>query len=88
MLAGVIESGADQVDSLIPVSFEDSPLVSLRVVEPPSDCSVHCPTPNDHITLASLMKRSLKGTNPNFDGDRFLDAALKDIILDPQGVGQ
>jgi hypothetical protein len=43
-------------------------------------------TPGDHITLASLMKRSLKGTNPNFDGDRFLDAALEDIILDPQEV--
>ena len=45
-------------------------------------------TPADHIILASLMKRSLKGTNPNFDEMRFLDAALEDIILDPQEVGQ
>ena len=45
-------------------------------------------SPTEHITLASLMVRSLKGTNPNFDGDRFLDAALEDIILDPQEVGQ
>ena len=45
-------------------------------------------SPTEHITLASLMVRSLKGTNPNFDGDRFLDAALEDIAVDPLEVGQ
>ena len=37
----LVESGADQVDSLIVVRFENAPFVSLRVVEPPSDCFVH-----------------------------------------------
>tara|TARA_R100000657_G_C4647244_1_gene92137 strand:- start:202 stop:423 length:222 start_codon:yes stop_codon:yes gene_type:complete len=45
-------------------------------------------SPSDHVILASRMQQGLKGTNPNFDGMRFLDAALADIIVDPQEVGQ
>ena len=45
-------------------------------------------TPTEHIILASRMSRSLCGTNPNFDGERFLDAALEDITVDPLEVGQ
>jgi hypothetical protein len=39
--------------------------------------------PCDHITLAHLMKRALTGTNPIFDGDRFLEAATEDVVHDP-----
>ena len=45
-------------------------------------------SPADHITLASLMKRYLKGTNPLFQENRFFDAATEDVAWDPQEVGQ
>lgn len=43
-------------------------------------------SPSDHVILASMMKRSLKGTNPIFDGDRFLEAATEDVVQDPMEV--
>ena len=45
-------------------------------------------SPSDHVILAARMQQGLKGTNPNFDGLRFLDAATKDLARDPQEVGQ
>jgi hypothetical protein len=43
-------------------------------------------SPSDHVILAARMQQGLKGTNPNFDGLRFLDAATKDLARDPQEV--
>mgnify|MGYP003627050542 FL=1 len=43
-------------------------------------------SPSDHAILAVKMEKGLKGTNPNFDGDRFYDAATQDLARDPQEV--
>ncbi len=43
-------------------------------------------SPSDHVILASRMQQGLKGTNTNFDGNRFYDAATKDLARDPQEV--
>ena len=42
--------------------------------------------PSDRVILASRMQQGLKGTNTNFDGNRFYDAATKDLARDPQEV--
>ena len=41
-------------------------------------------SPTDHIILAGRLQSALKGTNPNFDSEKFYCAATKDLARDPQ----
>lgn len=43
-------------------------------------------SPCDHIILAVRMQSALMGTNPNFDAQRFYNAATKDLARDSQEV--